>query len=586
MKKKVMKKALAAALSLTMISAMLAGCGDKSGGESANASGTGSVSQAESAGGQESSSSGQESQETPGDEIVRLQVLCMPSNTSGVITGWFPDYIKEQLGVELELLPAGDQGEQKLQALMTSGELPDIVVFKDDKQVVNAVAGDMLVSYDDYKDLLPNVYENAPMSLKYYAENMSNGQNKPYAVGVELKNAVQTSANSGGFMLRYDYYKEMGSPEVKTVEDFMPILEQMQEAHPTTENGDKVYAISLFSDWDKSYMTMGMFFAPFTGRQIRNEQCLAEIDFTNNEEIYSILDEKSAYMRFLNFMFEANQKGLVDPDSMTQRFSDYTQKATDGKILFGLGDWGMNFTAEQQNAGQGFRQVVMTDEKFLVDSKDEIGKGWSVAVGAASENKEMAFKVINLMYDYETAMVERNGPKGVNWTTDENGKPYVTEEGYANWFNPAAQASQDKGEHMFRAYASYSLNKEGYPIDYVYWEKPDYAPAETTLVEQWKEDYGFENPLELQYSLGNVIVKPFVPAPTMTDEMELISSRVGSEIQTTSWKMIFAKDRAEFDSLYAGLVEKAEGMGITSWVDWFRDEYNKNAEFGAQYVTK
>ena len=50
--------------------------------------------------------------------------------------------------------------------------------------------------------------------------------------------------------------------------------------------------------------------------------------------------------------------------------------------------------------------------------------------------------------------------------------------------------------------------------------------------------------------------------------------------------MIFAKDRAEFDSLYAGLVEKAEGMGITSWVDWFRDEYNKNAEFGAQYVTK
>lgn len=51
MKKKVMKKALAAALSLTMISAMLAGCGDKSGGESANASGTGSVSQAESAGG-------------------------------------------------------------------------------------------------------------------------------------------------------------------------------------------------------------------------------------------------------------------------------------------------------------------------------------------------------------------------------------------------------------------------------------------------------------------------------------------------------------------------------------------------------
>ncbi len=395
----------------------------------------------------------------------------MPSNTSGVLTGWFPDYIKEKLGVELELLPAGDQGEQKLQAMMTSGELPDIVVFKDDKQVVNAVAGDMLAPYDEYQSLLPNVYENAAMSLKYYADNMSNGQNRPYSVGVELKNAVQTSANNGGFMIRYDYYKAMGSPEVKTVEDFLPILQQMQEKYPKTENGEKIYAISLFSDWDKSYMTLGMFFAPYTGRQIRNEQCLAEIDFTNNEEIYSILDEKSAYMRFLDFMFEANQMGLVDPDSMTQRFNDYTQKAGDGRILFGLGDWGMTFTTEQQNAGQGFRQVVMKDEKFLVDSKEEIGKGWSVAVGAASENKEMAFKVIDLMYDYETAMVEQNGPKGVNWTTDENGRPYITEEGYANWFNDTAQMSKDKGENMFRAYASYSLNKEGYPIAIRFWWK-------------------------------------------------------------------------------------------------------------------
>lgn len=29
---------------------------------------------------------------------------------------------------------------------MASGELPDIVVFKDDKQVINAVAGDMLLA--------------------------------------------------------------------------------------------------------------------------------------------------------------------------------------------------------------------------------------------------------------------------------------------------------------------------------------------------------------------------------------------------------------------------------------------------------
>lgn len=74
------------------------------------------------------------------EDIVTLKVFSMPSNTSGVKEGWWADILKEKAGVQLEILPSGDEGEQKLQALMASGELPDIVIFKDNKQVVNAVA--------------------------------------------------------------------------------------------------------------------------------------------------------------------------------------------------------------------------------------------------------------------------------------------------------------------------------------------------------------------------------------------------------------------------------------------------------------
>ena len=82
------------------------------------------------------------------EDIVTLKVFSMPSNTSGVKEGWWADILKEKAGVQLEILPSGDEGEQKLQALMASGELPDIVIFKDNKQVVNAVAGHMLLAYD------------------------------------------------------------------------------------------------------------------------------------------------------------------------------------------------------------------------------------------------------------------------------------------------------------------------------------------------------------------------------------------------------------------------------------------------------
>lgn len=87
-------------------------------------------------------------------------------------------------------------------------------------------------------------------------------------------------------------------------------------------------------------------------------------------------------------MFQANQMGLVDPDSMTQRFSDYTQKATDGRILFGLGDWGTTFTKEQQEKGEGFRYIATENEKILLSPIQETGKGWSVGVSKATKYPE------------------------------------------------------------------------------------------------------------------------------------------------------------------------------------------------------
>lgn len=55
------------------------------------------------------------------EDIVTLKVFSMPSNTSGVKEGWWADILKEKAGVQLEILPSGDEGEQKLQALMASG---------------------------------------------------------------------------------------------------------------------------------------------------------------------------------------------------------------------------------------------------------------------------------------------------------------------------------------------------------------------------------------------------------------------------------------------------------------------------------
>ena len=44
-------------------------------------------------------------------------------------------------------------------------------------------------------------------------------------------------------------------------------------------------------------------------------------------------------LKGLKFFFEANKMGLLDPDSLTQKFSDVTNKYKDGQILFAQFPW-------------------------------------------------------------------------------------------------------------------------------------------------------------------------------------------------------------------------------------------------------
>jgi len=580
-----MKKRLFAMLSaMLLVLTLLAGCADAPGSSADNVS-SGQSSRNQSTDESADASTLADKGEDAGSDAITLQVLNMPANKSGVMTGWFNDYLKEKLGdIDLEYLPTGDQGEQKLQALMASGELPDIIVFKDDKQVENAVAGDMLLAFDEYKELVPNLYNNVGTSMKYYADNLSKGQNKTYAVGVEINNAVETIGDKGSPYLRYDIYKQIGSPKINTFEDYLTVVKLMQEAEPVNADGKKVYGFSIWKDWDRSYMTLGMFTASDLCVTIPGEASLAEINHLNNDAISSILDDDSAYMRFLNFYFEANQLGLLDPDSMTQRFDDATQKAKDGRVLYQSGGWGTQFTREQEDQGIGFKRVPYEEAKVPISSPNLVGKGWSVSVGKASKYPEECMKVINFIYDYETSMVEVNGPKGSIWDIDDSGKPFVTEAGYA-WYADPTGSIQDKGGELVHTYTSSSVNKDkNIPMHYTLWEKPDYAPEESVLTQTWKEDMQCDNMLEYHYKCGNVVLTDYVIKPLLTDEMEQISARVGDVIKTNSWKMVFAKDEAEFGALKEEMVTKAKGLGIDQYVEWFRDEYAKAKEFSAQYA--
>ena len=130
--------------------------------------------------------------------------------------------------------------------------------------------------------------------------------------------------------IRWDLYAQMGYPEINTLEDLLPILEKMQMADSQTASGQKTYAFSFFDDWDDNMMNAAKQPCCFYGYD-ESGFVLAKADGSDYQDI---LDPDSLYMRVLRFYYNANQKGLVDPDSQTQNYSEVFKKYQDGQMLF------------------------------------------------------------------------------------------------------------------------------------------------------------------------------------------------------------------------------------------------------------
>lgn len=573
MKRKIGKKVLASLLAVTMCFSLNA-CGSGQGGEG--------------------EMQGSEVQnDTAANAVTTLQMFSLPSNTSGVQENYYwTDILEKDLGIQLEMLPSGDQGKQKLQTLMSSGELPDIVIFNDVKQVTNAIEANMLLNLDEHKDKLPNAYKNVPSAIEYVRDNFSNDTGVCYALPSEVTTTSATSGQLGyGPYLRWDLYKEMGMPPVKNMEDYLPLLKKMIEKSPKNEDGQNIYGLSVFSDWDLLIPYHSRYFMEMYGMR---DMGFSEVNMQDSS-FKSIFDSDSMYKRSLQFLFDANQMGILDPDSMTQRYDDYVNKATAGRVLFSYWPWGAGSFDTPEKAAQniGFKPVFFEHEKqYSTAAPNHIGSGEYFAISAKTKNLDKALEFVDYMYSVEGLWRLYFGEQGVAWDLDENGKTYLTEQGWDMVKNQKEFPNGGKLGDGFWIMNSYGLTTRAiHPeyntnMNYLSWEKKDFAPQDTVLEKDWKETMDAKDDVDYVYKNNLYVEAPFAPMPAEPNEIEQINARIGDMVKTISWQMIFAKDQANFESLWNSMAEQAKGMNVETTDQWYQETYQKSLAQGQKYMAK
>lgn len=252
------------------------------------------------------------------DELVTLDCYSQLANFQGKQGGWFGALLKEEFNVELNIIKESDN---TFATRMESGNLGDIVVFGNSgENYLAAVKAGLLLDWNSY-DLLTNygsyIKEHMPAAL---ANNAKISGDKGITYGIGHSVALNSEDHDEFFYswdLRYDYYAELGYPEIKDLDDLFDVFVQMKEKHPTDDNGKETYAVSIWPDWDgnmvmypKSLATAYYGYDEFA------------IGLYNNEtgEFYDPLMVKDdgtygPYLEMLQYFNRLYQAGLLDPDS-------------------------------------------------------------------------------------------------------------------------------------------------------------------------------------------------------------------------------------------------------------------------------
>ena len=520
------------------------------------------------------------------DEELSFDVFDGLANQMGNQPGWFGHLVKEEFALTLNVIApnVAGGGDTLYNTRVAAGDLGDIILTDVGQKLNELVDGGLVADLTPY-------YESMTSASRFDAavQKVNEGKDGLYAIPTQVSSIKPTEPSEGidptfGPFVRWDLYKEVGYPEIGTLEDLLPVLKDMQDAMPKADNGKKTYALSLFADWDGNYMNNAKQPCCYYGYD--------EVGFVlakaDGSDFQSILDPDSLYIRVLKWFFEANQLGIMDPESTTQNYDTLFSKIQAGQVLFSFWPWqGQAAYNTEANVadGKGFMIAPLADQKIFSYGASVFGADQVFAVGAGAEDPQRAAAFIDWLYSPAGVYANSSqtmgaaGPQGLTWELNTDGKPELTDFGRKALLGDGAEVPAEWGGGDYIDGSSWlnvttvlgnDLDPEtGAPYNYKMWETYQESVS-NPLVEDWAGKMGgFATTME--YLVANDMLAvgtgASYVAPEDSSEVETIRNQVKAVIVENSWKMAFAKDQAEFDSLQETMRTTAEGLGYQTVLD-------------------
>ena len=535
----------------------------------------------------------EEEPEAPVDP-AELPTVTIMYGSGNVQNGTFRDKLFQDIaGVNLEIIPWDDA---KYQAIVQSGDLPDIMMTYE-TELIDMIDAGWVVQLDEYMDQIPSYYYNEEnheaMQMWWDAHPEYAGQH--WGMSNEGSHAAVPNNYAENFdgnempRVRWEAYAAAGYPEITDLDSLLEACKLMQEAVPELpvveeEGADpvmkKAYAIILDGEietWDQNKWWCHA--GSLMGMQNWNTagKYMAYWDKVEGEPMY-LYEDGSALYDAMKFYFKAAQMGLVDPDSMSYDASNAWWNQEDFALAA--------ISNQRMSSSTGFMALPLEDSKFIYDLTTAIYPNRQYVITKDCEDIEAALRVLEFFANPESMFAYFWGPQGVAWDVDADNNLVVTDIGLENLL-----ATGDLSGITFDTGDTWQFQGAAVPTSW-YSEMPNWYDGEGNKASFWLLNHptycktNFEkNPVIAAYcdyfGVDNVKAKldsheglivyqdkvnPVFPAP---DEAIQLQVDALSQLSISyGWKMIWAKDEAEWEALWTEMCEEMEANGAREVYDW------------------
>lgn len=495
--------------------------------------------------------------------------------------------LAKKTGVSLDFEPytGGGDHNAKLSVLLASNDLPDIIITDDSSMVNKLIQSKQVLPLDDLiKTNGPNITTNFQDVLDQYKVIYPNEENKNYFIKANIgRTETRPDYHNNAWSLRWDLYKQLGKPKVDTLDQYLDVIKQMQALEPTNKEGKKNYGfgLNLGESWGIYIVSK----ATANGQGLMDSKSSYQLDLNKDELVPYLHDPNGKMWDVLKFYNKALHEGVLDPESVTMKNSNVTDKAAAGRYMSMQAGWLGPEIAEKNFIKDGHPEkgyvsipVWMSSGATFLMPENSLGNQFYTMISAKSKHPDRAMDLLDYLSTAEGYKLIQNGPEGIGYDMVD-GKPVLKPEVIAMQKNDPDKFRDTVGAKRWGHLSLFGapFDSKGARTDF-YSEPALMEEIFTSSQKDFMKDMGYAYPNEGLDKIPNSAFSGALIAsisPPAGSDIATKEASLDTYIGTAAAAVIYSKNDAEFEKNKEKMISEMKKMGADDVFKFYYDKYEE-----------